>query len=50
MHEAMARHDFAAADGALNEAERIDIQEPVVRRARSELTRARNAELPKVLQ
>jgi hypothetical protein len=44
MRAAMARRDFAAADGALNEAERIDVQEPMVRRARGELARARNAQ------
>jgi hypothetical protein len=42
MRAAMARRDFAAADGALNEAERIDVQEPTIRRARSELARARS--------
>lgn len=44
MREAVAKHDFAAADGALNEAERIDVQDPLVRRARGELARARGAE------
>ena len=43
MREAVARRDFAAADGALNEAERIDIQNPSIRRARGELARARGA-------
>jgi hypothetical protein len=43
MREAIARRDFAAADSALNEAERIDIQEPAIRRARGELARARSA-------
>jgi tetratricopeptide (TPR) repeat protein len=45
MREAIARHDLAAADSALNEAERIDLQDPSVRRARVELSRARNAGL-----
>jgi hypothetical protein len=44
MHEAMARRDFAAANGALNEAERIDVQEPIIRQARGELVRAQNAQ------
>lgn len=44
MREAVARHDFAAADSALNEAERIDVQDPLVRRARGELARARGAQ------
>jgi tetratricopeptide (TPR) repeat protein len=45
MREAIARHDLAAADGALNEAERIDLQNPSVRQARVELSRAQNAGL-----
>jgi hypothetical protein len=44
MREAVARRDFAAADSALNEAERIDVQDPSVRRARGELARARGAQ------
>ena len=44
MREAVARRDFAAADGALNEAERIDVQNPSVRRARGELARARGSQ------
>jgi hypothetical protein len=44
MREAVARRDFAAADSALNEAERIDVQNPSIRRARGELARARGAE------
>jgi hypothetical protein len=44
MREAIARHDLTAADSALNEAERIDIQDPSVRRARVELSRAQNAD------
>ena len=43
MREAVARRDFAAADSALNEAERIDVQNPSLRRARGELARARGA-------
>lgn len=44
MREAVARRDFATADSALNEAERIDIQSPSIRRARGELARARGAQ------
>ena len=44
MREAVTRHDFAAGDRALNEAERIDVQSPSVRRARGELARARGAQ------
>lgn len=43
MREAMAQRDFAAANSALNEAERIDVQEPAIRQARAELARAQNA-------
>jgi tetratricopeptide (TPR) repeat protein len=42
MREAIARHDLAAADSALNEAARIDIQDPSVQQARIELNRAQN--------
>ena len=44
MRQAVSKHDFAAADSALNEAERIDLQDPLVRRARGELARARGAQ------
>ena len=44
MREAIARHDFAAADGAFNEAERIDVRDPAIEPARVELAKARNAE------
>lgn len=44
MREAVARRDFGAANTALNEAERIDIQDPTIRRARGELARARGAQ------
>jgi hypothetical protein len=44
MREAVTKRDFAAADSALNEAERIDQQDPSVRRARGELARARGAQ------
>ena len=44
MREAIARHDFAAADGALNEAARIDIRDPAIDLARIELTRAHDAD------
>jgi hypothetical protein len=43
MREAVSRRDFGAADSALNEAERIDLQDPTIRRARGELARARAA-------
>ena len=43
MHAAIARHDLAAAGSALNEAERIDIQDQSVHQARIELRRAQNA-------
>lgn len=42
MREAIARHDLTTADGALNEAARIDIQDPSVQQARIELNRAQN--------
>ena len=41
MRAAIARRDFAAANSALNEAERIDMEEPAIRRARRELALAR---------
>jgi hypothetical protein len=44
MREAIARHDFAAANRALNEAERIDVRDPSIEPARVELARAQNAE------
>jgi hypothetical protein len=44
MRDAVAKRNFAAADSALNEAERIDQQDPSVRRARGELARARGAQ------
>ncbi len=47
MHEALAKQDLAAADRELNAAERIDVADPAVRRARVELNRARNAQLKK---
>ena len=50
MRQALARHDFAAADRALNEAERLDIRDPTVDRARVELARAHDAELKKESQ
>ena len=43
MREDIARGDFAAADGDLNAAERIDVQDPQIRDARRELARAREA-------
>ena len=44
MREAIARRDFAAANRALNEAERIDVRDPAIEPARVELARAQNAE------
>ena len=44
MREAIARHDFAAADGALNEAARIDVRDPALDQARIELARAHDAD------
>jgi tetratricopeptide (TPR) repeat protein len=44
MREAIARHDFAAADGALNEAARIDVRDPALDAARIELARAHEAD------
>ena len=44
MREAIARDDFAAADGDLNAAERINVQDPALDEARRELARARDAE------
>jgi tetratricopeptide (TPR) repeat protein len=43
MRENIARGDFAAADGDLNAAERVNIQDPAIRDARRELVRAREA-------
>jgi hypothetical protein len=40
MRDAVARGDFAAAHGALNEAERIDLQAPSIARARRHLAQA----------
>jgi tetratricopeptide (TPR) repeat protein len=44
MREEIARGDFAAADGDLNAAERINMQDPAIRDARRELARAREAQ------
>jgi hypothetical protein len=44
MRDAIARHDFKAANGAFNEAERIDVRDPAIEPARVELAKARNAE------
>ena len=44
MREEIARGDFAAADGDLNAAERINVQDPAIRDARRELARAREAQ------
>jgi len=43
MREAIARGNFARADSELDAAERIDIQDPDVRKAHIELNRARNS-------
>jgi hypothetical protein len=44
MREEIARGDLAAADGDLNAAERINLQDPAIREARRELARAREAQ------
>ncbi|CAN5722492.1 hypothetical protein BH11PSE3_BH11PSE3_42050 [soil metagenome] len=44
MREAIARHDIAGADAALNEASRIDVLDPALDQARSEIARAHDAE------
>ena len=44
MRDAIARHDFKAANSAFNEAERIDVRDPSIEPARVELAKARNAE------
>jgi hypothetical protein len=43
MRQAIARHDLAAADRALNEAERLDVRAPAIAEARLELARAQDA-------
>ena len=43
MRQEIARGDLAAADGDLNAAERINMQDPAIRDARRELARAREA-------
>jgi hypothetical protein len=40
MRAAIARHDLAAADRALNEAARLDVRDPALDEARTELARA----------
>jgi hypothetical protein len=47
MREAIARQDFAAADDALNQAERLDVSSQLVLNARIELNRAHNAAMKK---
>ena len=44
MRDAIARHDFKSANGAFNEAERINVRDPSIEPARVELAKARNAE------
>ena len=44
MREAITRRDFAAADGALNEAARLDVLDPLVDQGRQELAQAHEAE------
>jgi tetratricopeptide (TPR) repeat protein len=43
MREDISRGDLAAADGDLNAAERVNVQDPAIREARRELARAREA-------
>jgi len=44
MREDISRGDLAAADGDLNAAERVNVQDPAIREARRELARAREAQ------
>ena len=44
MRDAIARHDFKAANSAFNEAERINVRDPSIEPARVERAKARNAE------
>jgi hypothetical protein len=44
MREAIARHDMAAADRALDEAGRLDVHDPALDQARTELARAQENE------
>jgi tetratricopeptide (TPR) repeat protein len=44
MRADISRGDLAAADGDLNAAERINVQDPAIREARRELVRAREAQ------
>jgi hypothetical protein len=44
MHQAINRHDIAAADGAFNEAMRVDVRDPSLDQARVELARAHDAQ------
>lgn len=46
MRDAIARRDLAAAGGALNEAERLDVLDPSIGGARTELARAHEADKP----
>jgi len=43
MREAIARRDIAGADRAFNEASRIDIRDPALDQARTELAQAHEA-------
>jgi tetratricopeptide (TPR) repeat protein len=44
MRSAIVRHDIAGADGALNEASRLDVRDPLLDQARTELARAHDEE------
>lgn len=44
MREALSRRDFAKADGAFNEAARLDVRDPLIDRARTEIAQAHEAE------
>ena len=46
-HLAITRHDYAAADRALDEAEQIDANDPAVMRARNELAAAAGRPAPR---
>ena len=50
MRQAISRHDLAAANRALNAAERLDVRDPAIDPARIELARAQDAERKRELQ
>jgi hypothetical protein len=50
MRQAIGRHDLAAANRALNAAERLDVRDPAIDPARIELARAQDAERKREMQ